>query len=206
MNRRRFLLALPVAALLPGCAVLSEPEAPIVYRLAPPAPAPREARPVGLQVTLGPSPAMVDSQRIGLSRTAEKVDVYANALWADRLPILVEQAVTAALRASGGYARVSDAGTERGDWLLRLTVPLFEARYDGAGTDTAPTIVVAVQALLRNPARTAPIERTFQSELRASGPRLDAIVSAFNRAFAEVQTALLDFVHAATGDNALAQR
>lgn len=205
MNRRFLLLAVP-AALLSGCAVLSEPESPSVYRLAPPPPSAREPRAIGLQVTLGPSPAIVDSQRIGLSRTAEQVDVYANALWADRVPVLVEQAVKAALRASGGYTRVSDSGTERGDWLLRLTVPLFEARYDGAGTDVAPRIVVMLHAVLRNPGRTSLVERSFESEVRADGPRLASIVSAFNRAYAEAQTALLDFVHATTSDNSLAQR
>lgn len=206
MNRRLFLAALPTPFLLAGCAVLSEPEDPITYRLAPPAPITREARPVGLQVTLGPSPAMVDTQRIALSLTAEKVDVYANALWTDRVPVLIEQAVTEALRASGGYARVSDSGTQRGDWLLRLTVPMFEARYDGAGTNAAPRIVVAVEAVLRNATRDVVATQVFRNEMRAASARLDDIVAAFNRAYAETQTALLDFVYDGIGAADSAQR
>jgi ABC-type uncharacterized transport system auxiliary subunit len=196
MNRRLVLLSLATFAMAPGCAVLSEPEPPVVYRLAPPPPSPVETRPISLRVSAAPSPALVDSQRIALGLTAEKIDVYADALWADRVPNLVVQAVIEAMRTSGAYARVSGAGGERGDWVLRLAVPVFEARYDGAATTTPPRVVTAVHANLRMAPGGTPLEESFTSETRAASARLDDIVAAFNRAYGETQAALLAWVYA----------
>lgn len=187
------LIALPFA--LSGCALLSTPEAPSLYRLAPPVPAARTPLPVGIQVSLAPSPLFVDSQRIALSLTAEKIDIYANAQWADRVPVLVEQAVREGLRLSQGFARVSAGTTEREGWQLRLSVPVFEARYEGRGTGTAPLVVVIVSASLRDPAQSAPVEQQFVQETRAASARLDDIVAAFNRSYGAVQSALIDWAY-----------
>jgi cholesterol transport system auxiliary component len=197
-NRRRLVAVLGAAPFaLSGCALLSSPEAPSVYRLAPPMPSPKTPLEAGIHVSMAPSPLIVDSQRIALSLTAEKVDVYAKAQWADRVPILVEQAVRENLRLSQGFARISGGASERGDWLLRLGVPAFEARYEGRSTNSPPQIVVVLNAALRDPERSSLRERRFAQDVRADSARLDDIVSAFNRAYGAAQSELIDWVYEA---------
>jgi cholesterol transport system auxiliary component len=74
----------------------------------------------------------------------------------------------------------------RADYVLKLDVTSFEARYEH-GEGAAPTVVVSVHASLDRVSDRALVgERTFEARADASDNRVGAIATAFDTAVTKV--------------------
>ena len=107
--------------------------------------------------------------------------------WLTPANVLFDEAVTRAFGGSNGPARLITHGeVVRADYILKLDVRAFEARYDH-GDKAAPTVVVTVHADLdRVSDRTAVSSRTFETSIPASDNRVGAIAAAFDQAVTKV--------------------
>lgn len=107
--------------------------------------------------------------------------------WVSSASVLFDEAVTRAFDGAGGPARLIGRGeVVRADYVLKLDVRSFEARYDH-GAKAAPTVVLVVHADLdRVNDRAAVGSRTFSIEVPASDNRVSAIATAFDQATTKV--------------------
>ena len=146
MRSQRFA---PLAALvlLAGCAAIGGPKTEVsIY-----APQTRvQADPawpaVDWQLTVGTpdTHALLDSQRIAVRPSPDRLQTYKGARWADTAPELVQLALVEAFEDSGKIQAVSRWGGGRGDFGLYTDLRAFETIYEG-GT---PKVVVEIQARL----------------------------------------------------------
>ena len=100
---------------------------------------------------------------------------------------LFDSALQRAFDADKGPARLVDrAEIAHADYVLKLDVRTFEARYD-QGQAATPTIVVEVHAALdRTHDRIVVGDRSFKAAVTASDNRVGAIAEAFDQAVAGV--------------------
>jgi cholesterol transport system auxiliary component len=124
------------------------------------------------------------------------------ARWVTSAAALFDSAVQHAFDADQGPARlVSKGEIAKADYVLRLDVRTFEARYDN-GPAAAPTIVVEVHAALdRTRNQTVAGDRSFKAAVTASDNRMGAIAEAFDQAVAQVLGTLAAWVDARGEDS-----
>lgn len=139
------------------------------------------------------APSVLDRNRIALQRPDGQLAYFAEANWSDRLTALTQRLLLQTFGDSGRILGLAgDALTLRGDYQLRCELRAFQAVYAAEGQ--APEIHVALGAqLVRLPQRVAVEARLFEARASAERDALAAIVEAFDRAFAEVQGALVDW-------------
>lgn len=88
-----------------------------------------------------------DTNRIALSQNPVTMDYYANAVWPDRAPVLIQGLLVEALDKSGKItAAARDTEGLRGDYLLETEVKDFTAHY--SVPDGVPTVTVRIVAKL----------------------------------------------------------
>ena len=116
-----------------------------------------------------------------------KVAYLAETRWVAPASVLWDEAVLAAFDADPGPVRLISRGEPAAAaYVLRLDVRNFEARYAN-GPKLAPTVVVRVRAAMtRGTDRGLVAERIFEKQTPAVDNRVGAIVSAYDRAVAEV--------------------
>ena len=145
MDRRVLLLAASSVALA-GCGSLLGPgEASQIYVLKPAAPTPPGGAPVtwALDVLIPSAADALDTQRIALTRGDTTLDYYANAVWPDRLPLLVQTALLSAFQDSGRIQAVSrEQDALYADYTLDVDVRDFSAHY--SDPDGAPRVTVTL--------------------------------------------------------------
>jgi cholesterol transport system auxiliary component len=122
-----------------------------------------------------------------LAITGEEASYIADSRWVAPASVLWDQAVLAAFDAAPGRARLVSRGEMAGaDYVLRLDVRNFEARYEN-GPEGAPVVLVRVRAALSRPLdRTFVREQILEARVPAGDNRVGAIVSAYDRATADV--------------------
>lgn len=117
--------------------------------------------------------------------------------WVTSASALFDEAVTRSFGTSSGPARLIGRGeVVRAEYVLKLDVRTFEARYtNGAGS--APTVVVSLHAALdRTDDRTVLGDKTFEASAQASDNRVGAIATAFDQAVTKVLGELVNWVDA----------
>jgi len=126
------------------------------------------------------------SDRI-LTVTGNEVAYIKGSRWAVAAPVLFHTAEQHAFDAANGPARlVERSDTSQFDYVLRLDVRRFEARYEG-GPQTPPTVVVRVRASLNKFHDHGLVgDRLFEAEAPAADNRVGAITAAFDQATAKV--------------------
>ncbi len=136
------------------------------------------------------------SDRI-LTVTGTQAAYIKDARWVTSSVALFDSALQRTFDADQGPARLVDrAEIARIDYVLKLDVRTFEARYDH-GQAAAPTIVVEVHAALdRTRDRIVVGDRSFKASVTASDNRVGAIAQAFDQAVAEVLGELVAWVNA----------
>jgi cholesterol transport system auxiliary component len=196
MDRRLLLVFGSASVVLSACNagnLFGPPEASQIYVLKPALPAPDSGPKINwaLAIDLPEAPQNLDSDRIAISRSANTQDYFANAAWQDQLPAVVQGSVLRAFEASGRIGQVvRDTEGIRTDYLLKLDIRDFEARYDQP--DAAPTAVVALKAILVDRKdRSLAAHMTTKQESAAAQNSVDASVEAMDRALG---TALADIV------------
>jgi cholesterol transport system auxiliary component len=187
----RLCLGLALAASLAGCISLLPKTKPAqLYRFTPPGPATSTASPGDNAVGVFESGGEFQQESAGdrlLTVTGPRVAYIADARWAAPAQVLFNQAMDTAFESSGGHVRLTPRGAPSAtDYVLRVDVRKFEARYE-AGPKAAPTVLVRIHALMtRDRNHTLVSEQVFEARVPASDNRVSAIVAAFARATDQV--------------------
>ncbi len=132
-----------------------------------------------------------------LGVTGTKAAYIAQSRWVAPAQLLFDEAVLEAFDTGGGHVRLVSRGEPaHSDYVLRLDVRNFEARYDN-GAKAAPTVLVRVRAAItRDESRTLVSDQVFESRVRASDNRVGPIVAAYDKAVAEVLAKLVAWTNA----------
>jgi cholesterol transport system auxiliary component len=182
--RRRILSAAPyLVPLVGGCHVLPDPPPAQIYRLSPLTNERSKGRKLHkrLVVDIPTASESLDTDRIALIHDRTRFDYYANSLWTDRVPVLLQALLVQAFENDGRIAAVArDASTLTPDYVLETEIREFQARYPGA-SDRTPTVIVALAlSLVRMPDHHM-VEQTVMSDSApAPSNTLDSIVETFD--------------------------
>jgi len=189
LDRRFLLLAGAGAAALSACSgIVGPPEAPPIYVLRPPVPPAGGGARVDWQMSIvtPTAPDSLDNTRIALQYPDLTGDYYADAMWQDRLSLLVRSALIDAFQASNRFPAIgTDTDNLQSDYLLDTDIRDFEAVYETK--DTAPSVVVRLDVKVVN-AHTRSIVKALnaRSEVDAVANTVPAVVAAMNAALGEV--------------------
>ena len=186
----QLLVLLLVLLLAAGCSGLQSKQAATqIYVLTPQLPAPAVAADATslvatLKVLRPLSAPELDTDRIALTRSGQRLDYFAHSSWAAPLPELVQSGAIDALRAGGKFRAVqSDAAPLEADFLLQLEVRRFHAQYQDDGPPTVRVQLVAT--LARRSDRTVIASIVAASDVPAGANRLQSVSAAFTAAFTE---------------------
>jgi cholesterol transport system auxiliary component len=126
------------------------------------------------------------SDRI-LTVTGNEVAYIKDARWAAPASVQFHEAELSAFDQAAGPARlIEKADVSQIDYVLKLNVRRFEARYD-SGPQAPPTVVVEVHAFLNKFHDHAVAgDRMFEAKVPASDNRVSAITQAFDEATTKV--------------------
>jgi ABC-type uncharacterized transport system auxiliary subunit len=126
----------------------------------------------------------LESERIALVRSGNRLDYYAASRWSGSLPHVIEAFATQTLLSSGRFELINDSehGSGGARFLLSLTVRHFEADYS-ADEKAAPTVHVAFECVLLEGVTHTPLGRCDGEALvSAQANRMESIVQAFEAA------------------------
>ena len=179
----------PVAALLllAGCTAIGGPKTEVsIYAPESPIQADPAWPTVDWQLTIGTpdTHALLDSQRIAVRPTPDRLQTYKGARWADTAPEMVQLALVEAFEDSGRIQAVSRWGAGRGDFGLYTDLRAFETIYEG-GT---PKVVIEIQARLVKHRGSGGLvaARRFRTEVAPNGAEIEPVVAAFGEALASI--------------------
>lgn len=144
-----------------------------------------------------PVPAAAD--RI-LTMNGEEAAYVSGGRWVTAAANLFETAVVQTFDSRGTAARLVARGElVPTNYVLKLDVRRFEARYD-QGAAAAPTVLVEVYAALDDPTdATRDRERIFVERVPAGDNRMGAIVAAYDQAVGKACAELVDWVNTRGG-------
>ncbi|MFV3077239.1 ABC-type transport auxiliary lipoprotein family protein [Niveispirillum fermenti] len=138
----------------------------------------------------------IDTPRIMLGETANRMTYYSGATWADTAPDMMQTLIVESFENS---RRIVAVGVERSglraDFVLKTDMRDFHASYDGGETrDVAPEATVRINAkLVRMPRRNIVAGETFEAKVRAESPALSDIIHAFDRASGAVLRRIVEW-------------
>ena len=106
LSRRRLLVAGSCMVQLAGCSVLPSPTVAQIYRISPTVGDPPNGRILHkrLVVDIPTASESLDTDRIALIRERTRFDYYANSLWTDRVPLLLQGLLLEAFENDGTIA------------------------------------------------------------------------------------------------------
>jgi ABC-type uncharacterized transport system auxiliary subunit len=183
-----------MALLLAACATFTPKNVgkAFMFSLKPAQVGKQAAVPKRLIVVLPTTSPELDTYRIALVRGSGAKDYYADARWADFLPVLVQDSVIKTLERAGAYEAITSGQTGlEGDLALKIEIRGFQAEYAAKGAPPSIHIRMVV-SLLDRLDRT--VIKSFEADsgrVKASGTGLPAIHAAFNTAFGVVQQQML---------------
>lgn len=191
---RRGLLGLAALAPLAACSpaqLLTGGKPPKLYVLTPAKEftAGLAGAPWQLLVETPLANSAIETPRIVLGETANRMTYYAGATWADNAPDMVQTLLVESFENSH---RIVAVGVERtglrADFILKTDLRDFHANYAGGDTsEVAPEATVRINAkLVRMPRRNIVAGETFEAKVRAASPALTDIITAFDQAMGAV--------------------
>lgn len=189
LSRRRLLVAAACVGPLTGCSVLPAPPAAQIYRLSPPIDDPPHQRVLRkrLVVDIPTASESLDTDRIALTRNLTRFDYYANSLWTDRTPVLLQGLLVETFENDGTIAEVGrNAHILTPDYVLQTEIRDFQASYAAPGQDSPAAVVTLALSLVRMPDRQMAGQTVITESSPASRNNLDSIVEAFDVAVGKV--------------------
>lgn len=188
MSRISLITLGAVALLLAGCGSLGGPKVDVTV-FAPATPVQTDpAWPQAdwtLSVGVQAANPLLDSPRIAVRPSANQVQTYKGARWANNPPDLLETALMQGFEDSGRIASVSRlGGSGRGDLGLIIEVRAFETVYRDGG----PEAVVEVQARLLQIRAGQVVSKRFRQTVPGAGADIESMVDAFGRAMSALST------------------
>ena len=145
-GRRLFLIGASSLVLAACGNILGPPAASQIYVLRPAPPAQGGDKiSWALSIDKPDASDSLDIERIALTKSDTQLDYYANAVWPDRLPNLVQTSLLAGFEATGRIESVArEEDSLHADYNLTTDIRDFEARY--ATPDGVPTATVTIIA------------------------------------------------------------
>lgn len=190
MSRASLFTAGVLAVLLAGCGSIGGPKTEVTIYSPTTAVTVDDAWPkVDWSVSVGvqSANAMLDSPRIAVRPTANEMQTYKGARWADNAPDLLQTALVEAFEDSGRIPSVMrvGGGSTRGDFGLWVEVRQFETVYAGG----EPEVVIEVQArLVKLRGGGLVASKRFRHAVPSQTPAVDDIVTAFGSAMSALGT------------------
>ena len=159
---------------------------------------------VDWRLTVGPPGAnqLLDSPRIAVRPSPDRLQTYKGARWVDSGPEVLQTAIVQAFEDSGKIPGVSRfGGGNRGDFALLTELRAFETVYGADG----PQVVIELQARLLQfrPGEIA-ASRRFRVAV-PTAPDVDSVVAAFGRAMSQMSGELVGWT-LAEGERAVKAR
>jgi len=173
-----------VAALAAGCfgGLNEQLPPPLVYRVDAPVLAAGAVLPVDLNIVVSGAAPGLDGAGIAGRWPGQRLDHLAGARWAERLPVLVESALTEAFQDSGRLRSVQgNLGRFRATHTLVVEVRRFEADYTAGGLPVAQVSLAVT--LGRASDRRVLAAFTASASEGAAENRQSAVVQALGAAF-----------------------
>lgn len=134
----------------------------------------------------------LDTDRIALTRSNTEFDYYANAVWTDHLPDLIQTRMLSAFEATGridAIAREEDGF--HADYKLLTDIRDFDAHYGNSKT-TSPTVGVTIVGHAVNVHSHKIASSLVASSTRAcTANTVNSVVEAFSVALTEVATRIV---------------
>ncbi|MFV3130630.1 ABC-type transport auxiliary lipoprotein family protein [Niveispirillum sp. KHB5.9] len=201
LNRRALLALAATAPLAASCTpaqLLTGGKAQKVYVLTPAREftAGLSRAPWQLLVETPLANSAVDTPRIMLGETSNRMTYFSGASWADTGPDMMQTLLVESFENS---RRIVAVGVERSglraDFILKTDLRDFHANYKGHDpSNTAPEATVRINAkLVRLPRRNIVAGDTFEATVRASSPLLDDIIRAFDQATGAVLRRIVEW-------------
>lgn len=164
--------------------LIGPPDAAQIYILKPLTPAQPQGNAVSwaLAIQIPAASDALDSERIALTHGDTTLDYYANAVWPDRLPRLVQTAMLSAFQDSSRIAAVArEQDALHADYNLTLDIRDFAAHY--STPDGAPRVTVTIIAqMVTAHGRQVVANLTASQSVEASANSVDAVVQAMDTA------------------------
>lgn len=193
MSRASLFTAGALAIVLAGCGSLGGPKTEVKLYSPATAVTVDPAWPTvdwSLVVGVQAANAMLDSPRIAVRPTANELQTYRGARWADNAPDLLQTSLVQAFEDSGrvrAVLRFGGGGT-RGEYALWVEVRQFETVYQGG----QPEAVIEVQArLVKLRGGGVVASKRFRHAVAGRTPAVDDIVAAFGESMSALGTELV---------------
>jgi cholesterol transport system auxiliary component len=189
-HRRLFLLAAPALTLTACSNIIGPPSPSQIYSLQTPINGRAQTDSKvswSLAIVKPDAPESLDTNRIALTRSDIEFDYYANAVWTDHLPDMMQTRLLSAFEATGRIGVVTrEENGFHTDYKLLSEIRHFEARYMDSKT-AFPTVVVTIVAHavnVRSRKVASSMTATFTQMCAAN--TLNSVVEAFDVASTEV--------------------
>lgn len=136
-----------------------------------------------LSVSTPDTHQLLDSTRIAVRPSPDRLQTYKGARWADSAPELLQTALVQAFEDSGRIAAVGRFGGTRGDFGLFTELRAFETVY----TDGRPDVVIEMQArLVALRGRGEVSAKRFRVVVPSQGEKIEPVVAAFGQAMSQL--------------------
>lgn len=201
ISRRRLLLgagSLLAGSLLTGCGIVPEVNTPLnLYSVSPKVAQVANPPALDWQLVVAEPKAGADlaTNRIALTRAANRIEYFAEGVWSDAAPALVQSKLIEAFEDVVPQLAVGrDSAGLKPDYILQSELRDFQAAYSGSSGEA---VVRITAKLVKMPERK--IVKSISAEARqpSSGGGLPGIVAAFEAALGDVFNQLIAGVLAA---------
>jgi cholesterol transport system auxiliary component len=196
MSRRHLLLLLALAAT--GCtaqAFLGTRPAPRLFELTPKSTYPEDLPDTVSVLRVEPASATagLNTTRIALRPQPTALDYYADALWIDVVPVMVQNLVLESLENSGRVDALGPAAAGvPADYGLLVHVREFQAEYDDLARP--PNVHVRLQVrLVTLPRRESIAAAGGEASVPAEGTDIGSIVTAFDEALGKALRQIVEW-------------
>ena len=193
-GRRLFLIGAS-SLVLAACGNLLGPPPPSPIYMLRPAPPSQGGDKVSwaLSIVKPDASNSLDTDRIALAKSDTQLDYYANAVWPDRLPSMIQTTLLAGFEATGRIDSVArDEDSLHADYQLTTDIRDFEARY--TTPDSAPSVAITIVAHMAEAhSRKIVANLTVNFTEPASANSVDAVVQAFDTALAKAVAQIVNW-------------
>ena len=180
---KSFVPATLCALVMTGCTIFPVPETPRVMDFAP---APLtlgragDQQPYSLRVDTPVASEPINSTRILAKPEATEFRIYGGARWRDTAPVIMRDAMTAALRKSQVFERViTDVSPAEADLTLVTELLAFQSQ---PGANQSDVVIRLYSEIMENRSRRTACSQVFDIKTSAASNRLDDVIIAFDGA------------------------
>ena len=180
---KSFVSATLFALVMTGCTIFPVPETPRVMDFAP---APLtlgragDQQPYSLRVDTPVASEPINSTRILAKPEATEFRIYGGVRWRDTAPVIMRDAMTAALRRSQGFERViTDVSPAEADLTMVTELLAFQSQ---PGANQSDVVIRLYSEIMENRSRRTACSQVFDIKTSAASNSLDDVIVAFDGA------------------------